>query len=301
MSFLDWGVSLILWLQQLSPALDLPFKIISAVGDEELNLLVVSFVYWRLDRRLGARAGLLYLFSAYTSGLAKLVADQPRPFEYDGRVRQLVDALSGGFPSFHAQNTLVLWGFLAMQARRRWLSILAATLITLVGLSRLYLGVHFPTDVLGGYVIGAIVLLAFLRLAPRAEAWLASAGLAWQLALAMAAPLTMLALVPVDDEIAVTAASMLLGVGLGLAIERRWVRFEAGGPWFRGLIGYILGVAIVLALRFGLKAAFAGLEPEPVFRFLRYAIMGLWFAAGAPWLCVRLGLFRRTPALPAPP
>jgi hypothetical protein len=68
------------------------------------------------------------------------------------------------------------------------------------------------------------------------------------------------------------------------------VGFEAAGPWPKRLLRLALGVAVLFALRFGLKAAFDGLDPEPAFRFVRYSIIGLFAALIAPWAFVRMRL-----------
>ena len=292
-SSMDWGVQVILWLQQFSPTLDPFFKAVSFLGEEDFLLLLLALLYWCLNRRLGARLTILTMGSAYISGLAKLLANQPRPFQYDTRVKQLTGVVGGGFPSLHTQFAVVIWGYLAAQVRRTWMWVLAIVFIVLIPLSRLYLGVHFPADLLGGYILGAITLLLYLRFEPPVEAWLARKGLAWQLVLAVLIPLLMLLILPSPDEITVTSIGLLWGASIGFALERRWVRFESGGKVWKQAVRFLVGVAIVLALRFGLKAAFDGLQPEMAFRVVRYAIMGLWFAAGAPWLFVATRLAKR--------
>ena len=111
---MDWGIALILWLQQFHPTLDLPFRALTFVGDELFFLLFLPLIYWCLDRRTGARVTLLFLISAYVNALAKVFASQPRPAQYDARVWAYSDVGgSGGFPSGHTQNTLTVWGYLA--------------------------------------------------------------------------------------------------------------------------------------------------------------------------------------------
>ena len=291
---LDWGVNVILWLQQFSPALDLPFRVFTFLGEEDFILLLVPLIFWCVERRVGARMVILFLFSTYLNSVAKIVAAQPRPFEYDERVRAIVEATGGGLPSGHAQSTVVVWGFLAAKFRRTWLWIVAGLLMVFVPLSRVYLGVHFPTDVLGGCLIGALLLVGYLWLQPRAEALLEKGGLAWQLGLAVAVPLALLVIMlPVADDSIISAMGVLLGGGVGLALERHWVRFASGGVWWKQVLRLALGVAVVFALRFGLKTAFGDAEPLWLFRLVRYAVMGLWFSLGAPWAFVQLRLAGR--------
>ncbi|NJN99545.1 MAG: phosphatase PAP2 family protein [Anaerolineales bacterium] len=226
---LDWGLQVVLWFQHYSsPWLDLPFTTFTLMGEELFYLLVLPGLYWCINRHLGARLTLLFLLSAYLNAGAKFIVNQPRPFEYDPRVRQLATAPGGGLPSGHAQNAVVVWGYLATQLRRAWAWWLAGLLVIFISLSRLYLGVHFPTDLLGGHVIGAALLLFFLWLEPAAETWLKAKGLIWQLGLALVFPTLFALLFPTDEGITVSA--VMLGLAVGLVLERHWLGFEVDGP-----------------------------------------------------------------------
>ncbi len=287
-SILDWGVNVVLWFQQFSPTLDLPFKALTFMGNEEFFLLLLPLVYWCLDRRSGARLTVLFLFSAYLNSAAKVLAGQPRPFAYDVRVRQLVEAVGGGLPSGHTQNAVVVWGYLASAFQRTWLWVMAGLLMVFIPLSRIYLGVHFPTDLLGGYLIGAALLLLYLRLEPAAESRIRKQSLAWQLTVALTAPLLLALLFPTEDG--VTAGGVLMGMGVGFLLERRWIGFECGGLWWKQVVRFALGVVVLFGLWMGLRIAFANGEPALLFRFIRYALVGLWSGLGAPWVFVRLRL-----------
>jgi membrane-associated phospholipid phosphatase len=297
---LEGSIPIILWLQQFSPALDVPFKAITFLGEVDFFLLFLPLFYWCLNRRLGARMSILIPLSSYIGAVAKVALNQPRPFELDPRVRAIVPTHDRGFPSLHTQNTVVTWGYLGAALRRTWLWIVAGLLMVLVPLSRLYLGVHFPTDLLGGYVIGAALLLLFLRLEPAAETWLGERGFVWQLGAALALPGLLLLFLPGADETAVVSGAMLIGASAGFVLERRWVGFETDGAWQQRALRLLLGGVVLLGLRVGLKEAFSGLQPEPVFHFVRYALMGLWYGAGAPWAFVRLGLAQSN-LTPGPP
>jgi membrane-associated phospholipid phosphatase len=285
-STFDWSIPIILWLQQFSPALDLPFKFFSLLGEETFFLLFLPGLYWSVDRRVGARLALLFFFSACLNFIAKAWADQPRPFEYNVRVRQLVQVPAGGLPSGHAQNAVVVWGYLAIQFRQVWLWWLAGLLIIFISLSRLYLGVHFPIDLLGGYLLGVALLAAYWRLEPSLEAWLQARGLIWQLGLALSVSCLLLLLLATEDGVAISAA--MLGMSLGIILERRLVGFEANGSWRQRVLRFLVGAAVMVALWLGLRLAFSSLEPALLFRFARYSLLGLWGAIGAPWLFVRL-------------
>jgi membrane-associated phospholipid phosphatase len=287
---LDWGVKVVLWLQQSSPSLDLPFKILTFMGNEGFFIIVLPFIYWCVDRRTGARLSVLFLFSAYVNSAVKVFACQPRPFQYDSRVKQIVRAGGGGFPSGHTQGTVVFWGYLALRFRRLFLWVIAGVLIILIPLSRLYLGVHFPTDLLGGYLVGGMLLLLYLLFEPRVETWLLGKGIIWQICSALFVPFLMIFFCPGGGKYGIGSAAMLMGMGMGFILERLWVGFECRGLWRKRILCFLLGMGVLLLLGSGLRTCLSGLEPEPFFRSVRYALMGLWCGLGAPWAFLKLGM-----------
>jgi membrane-associated phospholipid phosphatase len=322
-NLLNWGIEVILWIQTLRPALDVPLEAITFLGEEMFYLLMLPFIYWCIDRSIGASLAPLYLISAYINTLAKTLLYQPRPFQYDARVWVYDPEITrGGLPSGHTQQTVVVWGYLAAQFRRLWaanalalmdestvvdtsakssasirasalaktmgLWIVAVALMLLVPFSRLYLGVHFPHDLLGGYLLGGVCLAAYLGLAPGIAQWLPTRSLSWQLALAIGLPLCMIALFPTEDGVATSAT--LIGMGVGFALDRRWLNFEIAEAWLRRTACYALGVLVLVGIWGGLKVVFATLEPTLVFRFIRYTLIGFWTAFGAPWVFVKLRL-----------
>jgi membrane-associated phospholipid phosphatase len=287
---LDWGIEVVLWFQQFSPALDLPFKSLTFLGNLEFFLILMPLIFWCLDRRLGARLLILFLISAYINSVAKVIADQPRPFQYDSRVKALVPASGGGLPSGHTQSAVVVWGYLASQARRPMLWILAGFLMIAIPVSRLYLGVHFPTDLLGGYILGILLLVLYLQYVLKVEAWLIQKGFIWQTGLAVVLPILFICVNPKGSLNALNAASVLLGFAPGIILERRWIRFCAGGRISQRVLRFIPGFIVLIGIWMGLRIAFAEMEPAALFRIVRYALTGLWCALGAPWLFVRLRL-----------
>jgi membrane-associated phospholipid phosphatase len=287
---LDWGIEVVRWFQQFSPALDLPFKSLTFLGDLEFFLVFMPLIYWCLDRRMGARLLVLFLVSAYANAIAKVVADQPRPFQYDPRVKPLVHADGGGLPSGHTQGAMVVWGYLAFQIRSTKFWIIAGFLMVAIPVSRLYLGVHFPTDLLGGYFLGALLLALYFRFAPKVETWLIAKGFIWQISMAVILPVLLFWVSPQGSPYALSACGALMGFLPGIALERRWIRFCAEGSFLKRSMRFVVGLIVLLGIWLGLRFAFTGLEPLSLFRSVRYACVGLWGALGAPWLFVRLKL-----------
>lgn len=287
---LDWGIEVVLWLQQFRPDFDLSFKVITFLGNLEFYLIFMPLLYWCIDRRRGARLLVLFLISAYINAVVKMLASQPRPFIYDPRVTPLVYAGGGGLPSGHTQGAVVVWGYIAAQVRNARMWMVAGFLMIVIPLSRLYLGVHFPTDLFGGYLLGAVLLMVFLRFAGSVETWLVRKAIIWQITAAIALPMVLIILRPNGAPYALSAGGVLLGFVPGIILERRWVRFRSAGNLKTRTLRFAAGIAILLGLWLGLRLAFAEMAPATFFRILRYALAGLWCALGAPWLFVRLRL-----------
>jgi len=288
---LEWGYDLISWTQQFSPALDTLFKAITTLGAEEIFLLLLPLVFWCLDKRWGARLGALLMISAYLNYALKDLFDQPRPSS--DRVKVMADETSPGLPSGHSQNTLVVYGYLAAQARQRWAWVVAGLIIFGVGLSRIYLGVHFPSDVLGGWLVGAGVLALYLQLEPELEHYVRPWPWSYKMALAVVLPLALFLVYRHEDS--AQLLGILMGLVAGVLIELRWVRFSAKGPLWQRVLRYVVGGIILVGMWLGLKVILPD-EPETtalIFRLIRYALVGAWAALGAPWLFVSVGLAPR--------
>jgi membrane-associated phospholipid phosphatase len=285
----SWGTSVILWLQSFSvPPMDLFFRLVTFLGDEKFYLFLLPLVYWCVDKRLGIRLALVVMASNTVNLWCKFALGLPRPSSPP--VHHIVDETGPGFPSGHTQSVTVAFGYVASQVQRWRVHIVAAVLVFLVGLSRMYLGVHFPHDVLGGLVLGYAVLFIFVKATPLLERAWASWPRGLRYGLALGGPLVLFAVWPLED----TAGSLgaLGGFAVGGLIEQEQVRFVPSGTALRRLLRFLLGRVFVAGLYFGLKAALpAGLA----WRFLRYGTVGLVATGVAPWLFVRLGLAQAEP------
>jgi membrane-associated phospholipid phosphatase len=287
----EWGLELIRAVQSVhGPTLDAIFKAITFTGEEDFFFILLPLILWCVDFAFGARLAFFFLFSTVVNSGAKGLIGHPRPCDLDPEVKLHDYTGRYGLPSGHSQSAVVLWGAIASRARKPWVWVVAILLMVLIGFSRIYLGVHFPTDVLGGWALGAVLLGSYIFLVPRIEAWLKKAGLVVRLALVVVIPLVIVLLYPSDDSL--SAMGVFLGAGVGIVLAGQWVPFDAGGPLWQRAVRLLLGVAVVLGLRFGLKAVFPD-EGEALYalmRFVRYALVGLWGSLGAPWLFLKLRL-----------
>ncbi|WP_298665450.1 phosphatase PAP2 family protein [uncultured Methanofollis sp.] len=268
---------------------------------------VTAAVWWCANPRAGLRLGLLLAVSGGVNAAAKLFFHTPRPYWLSTDVQAHATESSFSMPSGHAQNAVCFWGYAATLVRERWFSAAAVGIVVLTGISRVVLGVHFPSDVIVGWVLGAAVLLLFLALEGPAEAWAGKFSPAKQAGLACAGSLLLLApsvvalllgpapgvvtaAGPWDLSNALYASGAVLGIGAGAAWEGG--RFAAGGGLrqraARLAAGYG-GAALIWAITIPLTAAAPG-PATSVVVYLQAAALGLWISAAAPRLFARIGI-----------
>ncbi len=146
-----------------SPALDNFMMLVTNLGGEQVfvALLVIAFVC--ASANAGRRMAIYFLAGVYLMELLKLLFNEPRPFQVDPDVLRSAAAAATApgpsFPSGHALSIMLFWGLAATYVRRSWFSLMAAIIIALVAVSRLYLGVHFPLDVVVGLALGFVFVL----------------------------------------------------------------------------------------------------------------------------------------------
>jgi membrane-associated phospholipid phosphatase len=288
-SILVRGLSWVLFLQQFSPALDGLMSTLTLFGEATGIVLLITLLYWGLDRRLAVRLVLLFALSLFVNTWAKEWLAQPRPFQIDPRVLQLDSSGGGGLPSGHTQAAVVVWGFLALWVRKRWTTVLAVAAMVLVPLSRMYLGMHFPTDLLGGFLLGALLLWAFYRLEPRTTAWLDTLSRTWRIVLTGLLPALLLLSLSGTDDLAPFGAAAILGASLGYHLLWPVARDDLAGSALQRIMRWLVGLGTTGLLALG-AVALPGLVAT-----IGAAIMGVWMAVGAPWLFTRLGLARQNP------
>ncbi len=296
---LGWGLDLILWFQSWrSPLVETIFMVITFTGNTDFYLLILPLIYWSLDEKIGRRVGLFLLVSAWANAWFKVLLRRPRPFWVSDQVKPVFEEGGFGLPSGHAQGTTSLWGGIALEVKRRWVTIAVVIYLLLMGISRMVVGVHYLQDVVFGWLIAIAFLGVYAWGMPRFAKWLGERSLWEQIGLVVGISAIVLAIHPIlfpidteyEFELAVTPAAAFLGIGIGMALDYHYLHFSAKGIWWQRALRYLIGAAGAFALRMGLGAAFEGLEPALVFRLIRYGLIGLWVGYGAPWVFVKMRL-----------
>jgi membrane-associated phospholipid phosphatase len=300
-SLVPWGTEVIVVVQSWSnPWLDRLFEYLTYLGEEQFWLVAFPLVYWCIHRRVGTALAYLSLLSTWFVHVLKFTFDIPRPA--DPRIHIPLPKDTPSFPSAHAQGAIVTWGYLGYRFRSRVFRALVIILIPGISLSRIVLGAHFPQDVIGGLLLGLVMLVLYIAAAPVVIRWVGDRTAAVQLALAVFVPGVLIFVHPagVADlypaKEAVTFMSALAGFGVGLVMERAWVRFRMDCAWWRRALRFPVGLVVVLLFYLvpsQLAAEGLAYGIETLMRFARYALVGWSCAFLCPWIFVRLGLAER--------
>ena len=312
----QFGIRITLALQTLSPALDSFMEAASFLGRIEFFLVLIPFIYWTVDRRIGVRTLLILIYADFVTSSVKLLLHQPRPY-WLGGVKELSTEANYALPSSHASSSASVGGYFITRTKENWLRILIGAIILLIGISRLYLGVHFPHDVLFGWLVGFAVLWGIAKWNERVSNWLKSKSLAFQIGLGfidsilifLIGLLIRFIISGTPDPASYssfsadarsvthffTLAGALFGTTTGYALMRQYARFEATGTWGIRLVRYAVGIIGLLALFYGLDTLFAtiAIDESPfgyTLRYIRYGTATLWATFLAPWLFLKLKL-----------
>lgn len=320
-TLISFGISFITAFQSMGAWLKAPMQFFSFLGSENFFLLFLPLVYWCVDAALGLRVGLILLVGTGLNELFKIAMHGPRPFWVSTNVRGMASETSFGVPSGHSQIGAGLWGMVAAYFRKAWVWVVAILLVFFIGLSRLYLGVHFPHDVLVGWTLGFLTLWAFVKFWDPVAARVKAMSFWNQIGLAFAVSLVMVlvgALIlflsrnfvlpaewianatrdgnaapnPFSLDGLITSAGTLFGLCIGLAWIAPRGGFSASGPVWKRALRYVVGLIGVAVFYAGLKVIFPSgdaLVPY-IFRYIRYIFVGFWVSGGAPWIFAKLNL-----------
>lgn len=316
------GIDWIIAIQSLGSWLELPMEFFTFLGYENFFFLVLPLIYWSIDAGLGLRVAFILASSNYLNAIVKMLFVAPRPYWVSAQVEPLSVEETFGVPSGHAQNAAALWGIVAARVNKRWAWITALLLTFFIGFSRLYLGMHFLHDVIVGWLIGLVILFAFLQFWDPAAAWLRQKTLSQQVGIAFVISLLMIALGilissplnayvfpaewtdnalrvgPLPDPVSIEGMFTSAGSLFGLAAGAAWIAsrggYDTSGPLEKRALRYVVGLIGIIVLWYGLGEVFPrGETVVPlILRYIRYSLVGFWVTAGAPWLFFHFKLVR---------
>ncbi len=282
--YFDWEVKFMEWFQGLigTPFGTTVFSLFTELGDQIIMSALFAFVYLCINKDFGRYIAVNLMLGLTWNPLIKNMLFRRRPYFDNPGIKCLkpVDAdfdvydiskQGFSFPSGHSTNSAVMYGSLGKYGKKKWLTVLAFVIPFLVGISRVALGNHYPTDVLVGWLLGiAIILVSSLLQKAIKKRWLL-----YLILFCTAIPGVFYC--HTDDYF--TGLGMLIGFFVADLFETKYVKFENTKSIPRiilriaGAGAVFLGLSLLLKLPFSkefLNSASAG---EYAVRTARYAIV----------------------------
>ena len=275
-----------------TPFLTVFFKFWTLFGEETLIVALICLVYWCIDKKLAYKL----IFTMFVAGTLiqnmKISFRIERPWIRDPNFTSVDGAGATGysFPSGHTQGAASFFGTSAIHLRKLRYTLICVFVILMVALSRMYLGVHTPEDVIVGMVLTVLTAALCSYIFDR---WLAdnkhdlTVSVIFTAISLFTLVLSFILMNSGYIESAQTSDCFkIAGTGFGIAagwyIERRFIKFttkEKNILW--QIIKLAVGLLIAVALKSGLKIIFGdGL----IMNVIRYFITIMWVLVIYPYI-----------------
>ena len=268
------------------------------LGGEVIFIVAAVVVFWCVSKWEGYYLMTIAFCGTVLNQFLKLICRVPRPWVRDPNFTIVesarAEATGYSFPSGHTQNAIGLFGGMARWGGRRWVQLGLTALALVIAFSRMYLGVHTPADVGVSLVLAAALVLGLYPLMRRAQEKPRYMGyvLAAMLVVSGAFVVFVEAYGFSADTDAENLASgignawkmlgAVAGMTLAWLLDRRYIHFETQAVWWVQVIKVAVGMALLLAIKSGLKAPLlALLGHEGLAGGVRYFLLVL--VAGAVW------------------
>ena len=238
---------------------DAIFLFFTLFGEELVVLLVIASVYWCIDKKKGEFLIMSLLVSLAANEIIKDSVRRLRPFlnerfsdlryvKNDGFIANTVELKdSFSFPSGHSQCAVALYGGLAVSYKKKAVTIVGIIAIFAVMLSRVYLGVHYATDVIVGAILSLLItLLLYYLLNKFYEKRF------YIIAAAALVQVPFLFLNPSSDT--VKTAAITFGVLIGIFCENKFIGYGTDVKISFKILRMVIGLTLLGAVKFGFKA-----------------------------------------------
>ena len=268
-------IEIIKFIQSItSPFLDILFQIVSMTGEEYFYIIAAAIIFWCVNKKFGYKLGFALLTGTIVNTTLKDIVNSARPIGVEGiRSLRLQTATGQSFPSGHTQGSAIFWISWMVQIRKKWIYIVGITAIILVAYSRMYLGVHYPIDVIGGMIIGIIWVYISNYIFDYAE----SRKKSWILMIIILPML--IGMIFFKEKTYYTISGTVLGFYIGYILETKYVNFDVRNTRLLQLTKLVFGLTILITLKNTLKV----ILPISLYAdFFRYFLVGLWITVGAP-------------------
>lgn len=283
------GIEILNFLREnTNTVLDNIFLFFTEIGGDVAATLFIAIIMWCFNKKFGQLIAFSGFFSFSINGIIKDIFKLPRPMTMGVKANETAakKVLTGyggysySFPSGHAQTSATIATSLCRYYKdKRWLYIAGAVLVFLIGFSRVFLGVHYPIDVLAGWLLGIVVSLAAYKLFNKFYDK--------RTLLYLIAALIMLPAAFFWSEDTAKSLGGLIGFALGNMFEEKFVNYTIKGTGRKKLVlRLFLGIAILLGVRGGLAAIFP--DEIIILHYVRYAAVMFTATGIYPYVFTKL-------------
>ena len=301
-----------------NPICDAFFSLITLLGEETAFMAVAIIVFWCFSKFQGYFLLITGFIGTVVNQFLKMIFRIPRPWVKDSNftiVESAKEAASGySFPSGHTQSSVTLFGGVARANKNKTLRIIMIAICVLVPLSRMYLGVHTPLDVVVSIAVSLLLIFGgykVFELASKSDKVMYI--ILGALTLLVIAFIVFVYAYPFPQEVYSEAnihnlesarknAYTMLGCVAGLwviyPIEKKYVKFEVNAVWWAQILKVIIGLAIIIlikeVLRYPIDFVFNGhLIARSIRYFLIVVTAGVIYPLTFKWFS-KLGNKKRT-------
>lgn len=300
--YLNWEPVLMEWMQRDMGKVSIWIaSIVTALGEETALILVLGYIYWCYDKKMAKFLGTNIVVGLIVNPMLKNVVFRTRPYMNHGGIKCLrpVDASANiynisaqgySFPSGHATNASTVFGTIAAYKKRKFFVFIGVIIPLAVGISRVALGVHYPTDVLAGWISGCAIVILITWIQGKVE----NKNLLHLCIFLLALPGCLYC--KTNDYF--TALGTMAGFFLAIPFEERFVKFEGTKSISFSILRILGGIAVYLIINKLLKLPFSkefldsSLWTAYAVRTVRYAVVIFCMLAVYP-VCFKIKIKRR--------
>ena len=162
---MEFQIDIIKKIQEIaSTQLDILFEVITMSAEVPVIVVIAAIIYWCINKNAGQKLLLALIGNIALNTGIKETFKIDRPIGIEGIDSNRVHTAGGySFPSGHTQTATTFWTSLMIIFKKLWIYIVGSMLVIGVGLSRIYLGVHWPTDIIGGWIIGILFTMFLIK------------------------------------------------------------------------------------------------------------------------------------------
>ena len=228
------------------------FEFITIFGEETLLVLLIVTLWFAFDKKFAQKLLFITMTSMSVNGVIKNLARVPRPFASGEVTCVRPDTATGySFPSGHTQNFATWTSLTAMQLKKKWFTITVALLILLVAFSRVYLGAHYPSDVIVSVILGTafgtVGCIIYDKTENKNRLYLGMT-----IILTPFAVLFMFNAEPLFEDF-YKFYGMVAGIGVAVSFEEKYAPIGYDVSKWKKLLRIVIGIAVAFAVKEGIK------------------------------------------------